>query len=132
MEQSTSRRPFGGKKSPSRAVRARFGRSPKPARMAPWRLPAWRWRHYSRSGSPSFSSSICPQAPLVEQAEISERRWAYVVAGVVFLVFAVIVYNGVHWAVQPPSNVETIDAGRLHLAGEFVEANLGTEVVPDG
>ena len=62
----------------------------------------------------------------------SERRWAYVVAGVVVLVFAVIVFTGVHWAAQPPSNVETIDASRLHLSGEFMEANLGTEVQPNG
>jgi cytochrome c oxidase subunit 2 len=62
----------------------------------------------------------------------SERRWAYVVAGVVAFVFAVIVFTGVHWAAQPPSNVETIDASSLHLSGEFMEANLGTEVQPDG
>lgn len=61
----------------------------------------------------------------------SERRWAWVVTGVMVLVLAVITFNGVHWAVQPPSNVETIDADRLHLAGEFVETNLGTEVVAD-
>ena len=62
----------------------------------------------------------------------SEQRWAYVVAGVVVFVFAVIVFTGVHWAAQPPSNVETIDASRLHLSGEFMEANLGTEVQPNG
>ena len=83
---------------------------------------------------------ICRGAPLAEHSPrstamsstTSERRWAYVVAGVVFFVFAVIVFTGVHWAAQPPSNVETIDAGRLHLVGEFVEANLGTELQPDG
>ena len=64
--------------------------------------------------------------------EESERRWAYVVAGVVGFVFAVIIFSSVHWAAQPPSNVETIDASRLHLAGEFVEENLGTAVQPDG
>ena len=64
--------------------------------------------------------------------EDSERRWAYVVAGVIGLVVAVIIYSSVHWAAQPPSNVETIDASRLHLAGEFVEENLGTAVQPDG
>ena len=69
---------------------------------------------------------------MAERTEDSERRWAWVVAGVIFFVFAVIVYDGVRWAAQPPSNVETIDAGRLHLAGEFVETNLGTEVVSDG
>ena len=64
--------------------------------------------------------------------EESERRWAYVVAGVIGLMFAVIIFSSVHWAAQPPSNVETIDASRLHLAGEFVEENLGTAVQPDG
>ena len=64
--------------------------------------------------------------------ENAERRWTYVVGGVVVFVFAVIVFAGVHWAAQPPSNVETIDASTLHLSGEFVEANLGTEVGPDG
>jgi len=68
-------------------------------------------------------------ADVVDQ---SERRWAYVVGGVVGFVFAVIVFAGVQWATQLPSNVETIDASRLHLAGEFMEANLGTEVRPDG
>jgi cytochrome c oxidase subunit II len=83
---------------------------------------------------------ISREAPLADQSSEhlgdaiapSERRWAYVVAGVVFFVFAVIVYNGVHWAAQPPSNVETIDAGRLHLVGEFVDANLGTELGAEG
>ena len=72
---------------------------------------------------------VRPEEDAVEQ---SERRWAYVVAGVVAFMFAVIIYSGVHWAAQPPSNVETIDASRLHLAGEFMESNLGTEVRSDG
>jgi cytochrome c oxidase subunit 2 len=38
----------------------------------------------------------------------------------------------VHWAAQTPSNVEPIDASRLHLSGEFMEGNLGTEMQPDG
>jgi cytochrome c oxidase subunit 2 len=61
-----------------------------------------------------------------------ERRWAYIVYGVVAFVFALIIFAGVHWAAQPPSNVETIDSSRLYLAGEFVEANLGTAIRPDG
>lgn len=61
-----------------------------------------------------------------------ERRWAFVVGGIVAIVFAVIVFTGLHWAAQPPSNVETIYASRLHLAGEFVESNLGTALQPDG
>jgi len=62
----------------------------------------------------------------------SERRWAWVVSFVVVFLFAVIVFTSLHWAAQPPSNVETIDASRLHLAGEFMEANLGTAMQPDG
>ena len=61
-----------------------------------------------------------------------ERRWAFVVAGIVAIVFAVIVFTGLHWATQPPSNVQTIDASRLHLSGEFVESNLGTALQADG
>ncbi|HTN49988.1 MAG TPA: cytochrome C oxidase subunit II [Burkholderiaceae bacterium] len=67
-----------------------------------------------------------------DAVDFSERRWALVVAGVVALVFAVIIFASVHWAAQPPSNVETIDASSLHLSGEFMEANLGTAVQPDG
>lgn len=70
--------------------------------------------------------------PAADSVARFERRWAYVVAGVVAFVFAVIVFSGLHWAAQPPSNVETIDASRLHLAGEFVESNLGTALQPDG
>jgi len=70
--------------------------------------------------------------PPVNEVERSEHRWAYVVAGIIAMVFAVIIYSGVHWAAQPPSNVETIDASRLQLAGEFMESNLGTAVQPDG
>lgn len=70
--------------------------------------------------------------PPAESVDRAERHWAYVVAGVVAFVFAVIIFTGVHWAAQPPSNVETIDASRLHLSGEFMEANLGTAMQPDG
>jgi cytochrome c oxidase subunit 2 len=71
-------------------------------------------------------------APAFDAVERSERRWAYVVALIVAFLFAVIIFTGLHWAAQPPSNVETIDASRLHLAGEFVESNLGTALQPDG
>jgi cytochrome c oxidase subunit 2 len=67
-----------------------------------------------------------------EVADEAERRWSYVVAGVVAFLFAVIILASVHWAAQPPSNVETIDASRLHLSGEFMEDNLGTELQADG
>jgi len=62
----------------------------------------------------------------------AEHRWFVVVALVVVFLFVVIIVTGLHWAAQPPSNVEAIDASRLHLAGEFMEGNLGTAMQPDG
>ena len=77
-----------------------------------------------------MAEPLNPSVP--EVVDDAERRWSYVVAGVVALLFAVMILAGVHWAAQPPSNVETIDASRLHLSGEFMEGNLGTEIRPDG
>jgi cytochrome c oxidase subunit II len=65
-------------------------------------------------------------------AVAAERRWAFVVGAIVVLLLAMMVFTGVHWAAMPPSRVETVDPRTLHISGEFVEDNLGTEVAPDG
>jgi cytochrome c oxidase subunit 2 len=65
-------------------------------------------------------------------AEGAERRWAIVVAAIVVLLLGMMVFTGLHWAAMPPSRVETVDVRQLHVAGEFVEANLGTSVEADG
>lgn len=65
-------------------------------------------------------------------AEGAERRWAVVVAAISALLLGMMVFTGLHYAAMPPSRVETIDVKTLHKAGEFVEANLGTSVEPDG
>ena len=62
----------------------------------------------------------------------AERRWAFVVAGIIVAIVASMVVTGLHWAAMPPSRVETVDPRTLHLAGEFVESNLGTAVGADG
>lgn len=62
----------------------------------------------------------------------AERRWATFAVSLIVLMLAVIVFTGVHWAMMPPSRVETIDPSRLQLSGEFVEDNLGSAVQPDG
>jgi cytochrome c oxidase subunit 2 len=62
----------------------------------------------------------------------AERRWAVFVAALIVLMVVVMVYTGLHWAMMPPSRVETIDPTRLQLSGEFVEQNLGSAVQPDG
>jgi len=62
----------------------------------------------------------------------SELRWVVVVAAAVGLMIVVIVVTTLSSALQPPSNVETIDPATLHLGGEFVEANLGAQENADG
>ena len=65
-------------------------------------------------------------------AVAAERRWALVVAAIIALIVLMMVVTGLHWASMPPSRVETVDVKTLHVAGEFVETNLGTTLGPDG
>ncbi len=62
----------------------------------------------------------------------SELRWVAVVAGVVVIIFAGILYAGIAMRVNPPSNIEQSDPKTLHLSGEFTENNLGTKVEANG
>jgi cytochrome c oxidase subunit 2 len=67
-----------------------------------------------------------------EVAERTERRWAIlsvVIAAVLTLMAA---FAGIHQATMPQARVETADPARLHLAGEFVESNLGSVLEPNG
>lgn len=65
-------------------------------------------------------------------AVAAERRWAFVVAIIIAVLIGMMVFTGLHWAAMPPSRVETVDPRTLHIAGEFVEDNLGTRVAADG
>jgi cytochrome c oxidase subunit 2 len=65
-------------------------------------------------------------------AAAAERRWGIVVAIIITLLVAMMVFTGARWAAMPPSRVETVDPRTLHIAGEFVESNLGTAVESDG
>jgi cytochrome c oxidase subunit 2 len=65
-------------------------------------------------------------------AAAAERRWAWIVGAIIFLLVAMMVVTGLHWASMPPSRVETVDVKTLHLRGEFVESNLGTALGADG
>jgi cytochrome c oxidase subunit 2 len=62
----------------------------------------------------------------------TENRWVAVMLGMLAVMMAVIIVTGVTHALNPPSNVETVDPATLHLGGEFAESNLGTAVEPDG
>ncbi len=61
-----------------------------------------------------------------------ERRWASVSVGLVLLLVVMAAYAGIHQAVMPQAQLETADPRTLHIAGEFVEANLGSALQPDG
>jgi cytochrome c oxidase subunit 2 len=65
-------------------------------------------------------------------AAAAETRWAIVVGAIILFLLGMMVYMSVHWAAMPPVRTETIDPATLHIAGEFVEANLGSSVEPDG
>jgi cytochrome c oxidase subunit II len=67
-----------------------------------------------------------------EIAARTERRWATVSVAIIVVLAVLAAYAGIHRATMPQARVETIDPARLHLAGEFVESNLGTAVGPDG
>jgi cytochrome c oxidase subunit 2 len=65
-------------------------------------------------------------------AEQAEKRWAWIVAGIIAVLVLMMVFTGVHWAAMPPSRVEVIDPRTVHIRGEFVEDNLGTSVDAQG
>jgi cytochrome c oxidase subunit II len=70
-----------------------------------------------------------------QDAEIAgrtERRWAIISVIVMIVLSLMAAFAGIHQATMPQARVETIDPTRLHLSGEFTEANLGTAVEPDG
>jgi len=73
-----------------------------------------------------------PEPPAEDAAERVERRWAVVSTGIIGLLVFLATFAGVHQATMPQSRVETVDPRTLHVAGEFIETNLGSAVEPDG
>lgn len=67
-----------------------------------------------------------------DPAERIERRWAVLSVGIVALLVVMAAYAGIHQAVMPQAEVQTADPRTLHIAGEFIESNLGSEVQADG
>jgi cytochrome c oxidase subunit 2 len=65
-------------------------------------------------------------------AASAEARWAWIVGAIILFLVAMMAYMSLHWAAMPPTRTETIDPTTLHIAGEFVETNLGSSAEPDG
>jgi cytochrome c oxidase subunit 2 len=61
-----------------------------------------------------------------------ERRWAALSIGIIVLLIAMAAFAGIHQAVMPQTRIETVDPRTLHIAGEFIESNLGSAVEADG
>lgn len=70
-------------------------------------------------------SNLIPVHPL-------EKRWIYVVLGVIALFLGAIFYTALVHQVHPPGAIETIDSATLHLGGEFAEDKLGVRTDADG
>ena len=77
----------------------------------------------STRGTESASQSVI---------ERIERKWAMLMSAILLVLVGVVVFTGLHWAMMPPSRVETIQPETLNTSGEFVEENLGTATEPDG
>lgn len=61
-----------------------------------------------------------------------ERRWGAASVAIIALLVVMATWAGVHQAIMPQARVETADPRTLHIAGEFVEDNLGSAMEPDG
>jgi cytochrome c oxidase subunit 2 len=71
-------------------------------------------------------------AGVAEAALSAEKRWAWIVAAIILFLIAMMGYMSLHWAAMPPVRTETVDPTTLHIAGEFVETNLGSVAEADG
>jgi cytochrome c oxidase subunit II len=82
-------------------------------------------------------AEIAPSRALLEghaerTAHRAEMVWAWSMAAIMVALVAVVVFSAMHWRLNPPSSVETIDSTRLQLGGEFSEGNLGTSAAANG
>ena len=73
-----------------------------------------------------------PAPPGADAAARIERRWGLASLAIVVLLVAMAAFAGVHQAVMPQARVELADPTTLHIAGEFVESNLGSALEADG
>src|SRR6202035_6153610 len=61
-----------------------------------------------------------------------ERRWATLSIVIVGVLVGMAIFIGIDHATMPQGHVETADPRTLHLAGEFIESNLGSALEADG
>jgi cytochrome c oxidase subunit 2 len=71
-------------------------------------------------------------APAEDAAARVERRWAMVSVSIIAMMVFLATFAGVHQATMPQPRMELADPRTLHIAGEFIESNLGSALEPDG
>jgi len=81
-----------------------------------------------------MSEQVSPTAPDdgAQEGERVERYWAAVAVAIMALLVVMAVFAGLHEAIMPQAQLQTVDPRTLHLQGEFIESNLGSAVEPDG
>lgn len=62
----------------------------------------------------------------------AEKNWAMIAVLIIVFLASMAAFAGIHQATMPQSRVETADPTTLHVAGEFIESNLGSALEPDG
>jgi cytochrome c oxidase subunit 2 len=67
-----------------------------------------------------------------DRSEQVERRWATISIIIVTSMVVLAAFAGIHQAVMPQTRIETVDPRTLHVAGEFIESNLGSAIEADG
>lgn len=73
-----------------------------------------------------------PSHEAADTAARIERKWATVVLVIIGVLIAMTIFIGLHFAMMPPSRVETVRPETLNVSGEFIESNLGSAVEQDG
>jgi cytochrome c oxidase subunit II len=73
-----------------------------------------------------------PSHASADTAARIERKWAILVVIILSVLVAMTIFTGLHWAMMPPSRVETVRPETLNVSGEFIESNLGSAVEADG
>jgi len=77
-------------------------------------------------------TQVSKHAESADTAARAERRWGAISVAIIAMLVVMAAYAGIHQAVMPQARVETADPGTLHIAGEFIESNLGSAMEPDG
>ena len=62
----------------------------------------------------------------------AELAWSIAVVSIIVVLLGMMIYMNMTFATMPAARIEAIDPTTLHLAGEFIESNLGSAIESDG